>query len=253
MTADEVERYYEGFSNGTLWPLYHDVIVVPQYHRTWWDSYVRRSTAGSPRHVARIAAPERRRVGAGLPAAAGPPDAARAAPGPADRVLPAHPVPAGGAVRPAAVAPPGAGGAAGGGPRRVPAARWRPQNFVRMVHSYLGHDVRDQSVRMPDGRTVRAGAFPISIDTAEMEDLARKPDVRQRAAQIRSDLGNPAPPAARRGPAGLHQGHPAPAQGLRRAGQRRGGSSRARRCSSRSPPPAGSGSRSTSGCATRSS
>ena len=33
-------NYYEGFSNATLWPLYHDVIVKPIYHRKWWDSYV---------------------------------------------------------------------------------------------------------------------------------------------------------------------------------------------------------------------
>lgn len=37
----EVERYYEGFSNGTLWPLYHDVIAAPSYHREWWLAYVR--------------------------------------------------------------------------------------------------------------------------------------------------------------------------------------------------------------------
>ncbi len=29
-----------GFSNGSLWPLYHDVIVDPEFHRTWWDHYV---------------------------------------------------------------------------------------------------------------------------------------------------------------------------------------------------------------------
>lgn len=37
----ELEEYYEGFSNGTLWPLYHDVIAPPTYHREWWDSYSR--------------------------------------------------------------------------------------------------------------------------------------------------------------------------------------------------------------------
>ena len=26
MSAQEVEEFYEGFSNGTLWPLYHDVV-----------------------------------------------------------------------------------------------------------------------------------------------------------------------------------------------------------------------------------
>ncbi len=35
-----VSSYYEGFSNSTLWPLYHDVVMPPAYHRTWWDSYV---------------------------------------------------------------------------------------------------------------------------------------------------------------------------------------------------------------------
>ena len=27
-------------SNGTLWPLFHDVIAAPEYHRHWWDAYV---------------------------------------------------------------------------------------------------------------------------------------------------------------------------------------------------------------------
>src|SRR6202022_1130594 len=40
LTSDDVEEYYEGFSNATLWPLYHDVIVKPTYHREWWDRYV---------------------------------------------------------------------------------------------------------------------------------------------------------------------------------------------------------------------
>ncbi|WP_244186283.1 trehalose-6-phosphate synthase, partial [Arthrobacter agilis] len=41
LSAEEVELYYEGFSNATLWPLYHDVIASPEFHRTWWDSYRR--------------------------------------------------------------------------------------------------------------------------------------------------------------------------------------------------------------------
>ncbi|MGH3385007.1 MAG: alpha,alpha-trehalose-phosphate synthase (UDP-forming), partial [Nocardioidaceae bacterium] len=40
LSEQEVEEYYEGFSNGSLWPLYHDVIVAPEFHREWWDSYV---------------------------------------------------------------------------------------------------------------------------------------------------------------------------------------------------------------------
>ena len=33
LTADEVDKYYEGFSNETLWPLYHDAVVESQFHR----------------------------------------------------------------------------------------------------------------------------------------------------------------------------------------------------------------------------
>jgi trehalose 6-phosphate synthase len=41
LSRAEIQQYYEGFSNATLWPLYHDVIGQPEYHRTWWDAYVK--------------------------------------------------------------------------------------------------------------------------------------------------------------------------------------------------------------------
>jgi trehalose 6-phosphate synthase len=41
LSAEEIALYYEGFSNATLWPLYHDVIVAPEYHREWWEAYRR--------------------------------------------------------------------------------------------------------------------------------------------------------------------------------------------------------------------
>ena len=40
MTDDEIENFYEGFSNATLWPLYHDVVAKPAFHREFWDAYV---------------------------------------------------------------------------------------------------------------------------------------------------------------------------------------------------------------------
>src|SRR5688572_33022293 len=40
LSAEEIEAFYEGFSNVALWPLYHDVIAAPQFHRRWWDAYV---------------------------------------------------------------------------------------------------------------------------------------------------------------------------------------------------------------------
>lgn len=29
----KIQEYYEGFSNGTLWPIFHDVIVQASFHR----------------------------------------------------------------------------------------------------------------------------------------------------------------------------------------------------------------------------
>jgi alpha,alpha-trehalose-phosphate synthase [UDP-forming] len=40
LTADEVDGFYHGFSNGTLWPLYHDGVRPPEFHRHWWNPYV---------------------------------------------------------------------------------------------------------------------------------------------------------------------------------------------------------------------
>lgn len=39
LTNEDYEAFYEGFSNATLWPLYHDLIVTPVYNRDWWDAY----------------------------------------------------------------------------------------------------------------------------------------------------------------------------------------------------------------------
>ena len=36
---DEVRDYYHGMSNGTLWPLFHDRIRLPTFHRHWWHCY----------------------------------------------------------------------------------------------------------------------------------------------------------------------------------------------------------------------
>ncbi len=36
----EIEGFYEGFSNRTLWPLYHDAIRPPELNPEWWSRYV---------------------------------------------------------------------------------------------------------------------------------------------------------------------------------------------------------------------
>ena len=39
LSAALVERHYEGFCNGTLWPLFHDVGVKPKFDSSWWEAY----------------------------------------------------------------------------------------------------------------------------------------------------------------------------------------------------------------------
>lgn len=39
LTRAQYEEFYVGFCNGTLWPLYHDSVRAPQFHRHWWRPY----------------------------------------------------------------------------------------------------------------------------------------------------------------------------------------------------------------------
>jgi trehalose 6-phosphate synthase/phosphatase len=40
LTSDQVTRYYEGFSNGVLWPLFHYLLDQVPLHVRDWDAYV---------------------------------------------------------------------------------------------------------------------------------------------------------------------------------------------------------------------
>ncbi len=39
LAHQQYEDFYVGFCNGTLWPLYHDSVRAPQFHRHWWRPY----------------------------------------------------------------------------------------------------------------------------------------------------------------------------------------------------------------------
>ncbi len=39
ISVEELDDFYYGFCNATLWPLYHDAVVTPSFHRHWWRSY----------------------------------------------------------------------------------------------------------------------------------------------------------------------------------------------------------------------
>ena len=40
LSEDDISDFYDGFSNETLWPLYHDAIAPPR-STVWWEGYVR--------------------------------------------------------------------------------------------------------------------------------------------------------------------------------------------------------------------
>lgn len=40
ITREELNSYYLGMSNSALWPLYHDCIRTPEFRRRWWGPYV---------------------------------------------------------------------------------------------------------------------------------------------------------------------------------------------------------------------
>lgn len=39
LSSSEVSEHYLGFSNRTIWPLYHHAVRTPEYHRAWWRTY----------------------------------------------------------------------------------------------------------------------------------------------------------------------------------------------------------------------
>ena len=63
-------------------------------------------------------------------------------------------------------------------------------NFAAAAHQLLDAEVDGDAVRS-QGRTSHVGVFPISIDVAEVEEIAAGRATRQRTSQIRARLGDP--------------------------------------------------------------
>ena len=188
LSEEEVDRYYEGFSNASLWPLYHDVVERPEYHRTWWDAYVQVNKRFADR-AAEVAAEgaivwvhdyQLQLVPAMLRQRR--PDLTIGfflhIPFPPYELFTQLPW------RSAIVE--GLLGADLIGFQRPSAAA----NFVTLALRL--HDLPTKGTTISyDGRTVTAKAFPISIDTASFDRLASSPEVLARAKEIREELGNP--------------------------------------------------------------
>lgn len=194
LSEQEIADFYEGFSNGTLWPLYHDVIVPPEFHRNWWNAYVavnRRFAAAA----AEAAAPggtvwvhdyQLQLVPAVLRLLR--PDVKIGF----FNHIPFPPVEIFSQLPWREQVVDGLLGADLIGFQRPGDA----SNFIRAVRRLTGFSVRGPQVTIPGrwsrpDRQVRAQAFPISIDAASFDELARTPEVLARAKEIRRNLGNP--------------------------------------------------------------
>jgi trehalose 6-phosphate synthase len=188
LSESDRARYYEGFANSTLWPLYHDAVEQPVFDRGWWETYrdVNQRFADAAADAAERGAAvwvqdyhlhlvpamlrERRPdllIGFFLHAPFPPPELFMQLPRRAELLR-------------------GMLGADLVGFQRPQAAH----NFAQLARKVLGLPATDREI-IVESRVVRTGAFPVSIDVAEMEALARRPDVITRAGQLRDDLGQP--------------------------------------------------------------
>jgi trehalose 6-phosphate synthase len=197
LSTDDIAEYYEGFSNAALWPLYHDVIVKPIYHREWWDRYVdvnRRFAETTAKTAAEGATvwvqdyqlqlvPKMLRqlrpdltIGFFLHIPFPPVELFMQMPWRTEIIE--------GLLGADLVGFHLPGGA---------------QNFLILARRLVGANtsratigVRSRLGEINVGfRTVKVGAFPISIDSTALDQQSRSRAIRQRAREIRKELGNP--------------------------------------------------------------
>ncbi len=186
LSDSDIRDYYHGFGNRTLWPLFHDAIRTPEFHRHWWRAYVEvnqrfaRAAARTCRPgdvvwvhdfhlllVPRMLRELRDDVKIGF---------FLHIPFPPEELFAWLP--------------------------------WRTQilegllgsdlvgfqiqadarNFARLARAYGGADGTDAELSV-GRRSVRVGAFPISIDFDDFNTLAESPDTIARSRQIRKQIG----------------------------------------------------------------
>ena len=193
LSAEEIELYYEGFSNDTIWPLYHDVIAEPRYRRPWWEAYVQvnrrfadaASEAAAQDGTVWVQDYQLQLVPAML---------RETRPDLTIGYFHHIPFPAYGLYSQLPWRRQVLEGLLGAdviGFQRVADAG----NFARAVRRLFRYETKSSGIRVPepDGsiRIALAKAFPISIDAESYMELAARKDIRDRAREIREGLGNP--------------------------------------------------------------
>ena len=187
MTQQEMEDFYEGFSNSTLWPLYHDAVRTPEFRRRWWKPYVAinqryaDTTAETVddddiawiqdyqlQLVPGMLREKKPNLKIGFFMHIPFPSSDLFAQLPWRRQILE-----------------GLLGADQIGFQTIGGAR----NFLRCVENYTSARVEGNRVEFA-GRTIGVDAFPISIDVERYEKLAQRDDVVARAKEIRESLGS---------------------------------------------------------------
>jgi trehalose 6-phosphate synthase len=197
LSSDDLREYYEGFANATLWPLYHDVVVPPVYERSWWCAYWRvnqrfaEAAAKVASHGATVWVQDYQlqlvpsmlrelrgdlRIGFFLHTPFPPVELFMQLPWRTEIIRGLLGADLVGFHRPGAV-----------------------QNFLWLTRRLTDSDPSRYQVGVRTrtgvvgigGRSVHVGAFPISINSSELDRLARTQRVQSRAGKLRAELGNP--------------------------------------------------------------
>lgn len=189
LTEEEIEEYYEGFSNATLWPLYHDAVAFPEFHREWWDAYqeVNKRFAEATAETAAPGAtvwvqdyqlqlvPQMLRemrpdltIGFFLHIPFPPVELFEQIPWRRQLIE-------------------GLLGADLVG-FQIPGGAY---NFLRLVERRTDYKVERERVLMDSGHVCTARAYPISIDVRGFQNLASSPEVAEEAEELLEELGHP--------------------------------------------------------------
>src|SRR5580658_1328 len=186
LTRGEVSRFYDGFSNSVLWPLFHYLLDRIPADRHGWDAY----RAVNERFADVVAANTRPgdRIWVHdyqlllLPALL-----RRRLPGTKIGFFLHIPFPAAEVFRTLPWREPLLEGMLGSDLIGFHTIAYR-NHFAAAVRRLLGTGNTGDGIRI-DGREVRLGVFPMGIDVAHFEKLAGDPDVSAEVARLRTELG----------------------------------------------------------------
>ena len=189
LSEQEVEEYYEGFSNASIWPLYHDSVAYPTFHREWWVTY-KTVNWKFAEAAAKVCAPNATVWVQDYQLQLVPAMLRRMRP---DLTIgfflhiPFPPVELFEQLPWRTQIIEGLLGADLVGFQTEEGAR----NFLRLVRTRTQEEVDGDEVKVRDGHICVARAYPISIDVEGFAKLAESPEVIKEAEQLLEDLGNP--------------------------------------------------------------